>query len=64
MQVAQQLMPVNKVIVGVDLDPIKPIPNTKSFVGDITTAKCRNEIKNLIKNSKADVYVSDFFCFS
>lgn len=55
MQVASQYMPVNKVIVGVDLDPIKAIPNAKSFVGDITTAKCRQEIRNLIKGSKADV---------
>ena len=48
-------MPISKVIVGVDLDPIKPIPNASSFVGDITTAKCRQEIKKIIKNAKADV---------
>lgn len=59
MQVAQQLMPISKVIVGVDLDPIKPIPNASSFVGDITTAKCRQEIKKIIKNAKADVVLHD-----
>ena len=40
MQVASECMPLNSTIVGVDLDPIKRVPGTRSFQGDITTAAC------------------------
>lgn len=52
-------MPSSKTIIGVDLDPIKPIPNVVTFVNDITTQSCRQEIKKQIKNGKAEVVLHD-----
>ena len=59
MQVAAQCMPLNSTIVGVDLDPIKRIPGTKSFQGDITTASCYEQLKKQIKGAKCDVVLND-----
>jgi AdoMet-dependent rRNA methyltransferase SPB1 len=58
-QVAAKFMPASKTIIGVDLDAIKPIPNVITFVNDITTQSCRQEIKKLIKNAKAEVVLHD-----
>jgi AdoMet-dependent rRNA methyltransferase SPB1 len=52
-------MPAGKTIIGVDLDPIKPIPNVITFVNDITTQSCRQEIKKQIKGAKAEVVLHD-----
>lgn len=52
-------MPNSKTIIGVDLDPIKPIPNVITFVNDITTQSCRQEIKKQIKSAKAEVVLHD-----
>ena len=41
LQVAAKTMPVGSLIVGVDLDPIRPIPGVTSFIGDITSQKTR-----------------------
>jgi AdoMet-dependent rRNA methyltransferase SPB1 len=48
-------MPAERIIVGVDLDTIKPIPNVFSLQEDITTPKCRTEIKKIVKEWPADV---------
>jgi AdoMet-dependent rRNA methyltransferase SPB1 len=57
--VAAKFMANTKTIIGVDLDAIKPIPNVITFVNDITTQSCRQEIKKLIKNQKAEVVLHD-----
>ncbi|GAB7331344.1 hypothetical protein MBLNU13_g02780t1 [Cladosporium sp. NU13] len=59
MQVAAETMPVKSLIVGVDLDPIKPIPKTISFQGDITTEKCRATLRGHLKTWKADTVIHD-----
>ena len=59
MQVAAETMPVGSLIVGVDLAPIKPIPRTISFQGDITTDKTRAIIRGHLKTWKADTVVHD-----
>ncbi|PCH33833.1 hypothetical protein WOLCODRAFT_63279 [Wolfiporia cocos MD-104 SS10] len=59
LQVASKYMPVNSVIVGVDLVPIKPIPRVVTFAADITTPQCRNLIRGELKDWKADVVLHD-----
>ncbi|KAF9460792.1 Spb1 C-terminal domain-containing protein [Collybia nuda] len=59
LQVASKYMPVNSVIVGVDLVPIKPIPRVVTFASDITTPHCRNLIRGELKDWKADVVLHD-----
>ncbi|KAF4551133.1 AdoMet-dependent rRNA methyltransferase spb1-like protein [Elsinoe fawcettii] len=59
LQVAAETMPVNSLIVGVDLAPIKPIPRAITFQGDITTDKCRATIRGHLKTFKADAVIHD-----
>ncbi|THH15180.1 hypothetical protein EW146_g5259 [Bondarzewia mesenterica] len=59
LQVASKYMPVNSLIVGVDLVPIKPIPRVSTFAADITTTHCRNLLRGELKDWKADVVLHD-----
>lgn len=58
-QVAAKFMPKSKIIIGVDLAPIKPITGVITMVNDITTEKCRTDIKRELKDWKADVVLHD-----
>lgn len=59
LQVAAKNMPLSRVIIGVDLVPIRPIPGVKTFQCDITTEKCRSELRSELKTWKVDVVLND-----
>ena len=58
-QVAVKNMPVGSLILGVDLAPIKPIRGVKTFIGDITTQKCRQQIRKEAGGQLMDVVLHD-----
>lgn len=51
-QVAAKYMPRGSIILGVDLLPIRPIPNVKTLVHDITTEECRTALKREMQTWK------------
>lgn len=59
LQVASKYMPMSKVIVGVDLAPIKSLPGITTIVADITTTECRRELQAALSSWKADVVLHD-----
>ncbi|KAG9050143.1 AdoMet-dependent rRNA methyltransferase spb1 [Tulasnella sp. UAMH 9824] len=59
LQVASKYMPQGSLILGCDLDAIKPIPRVITFVADITTPACRQMIQTYSKGWLADVILHD-----
>lgn len=58
-QVASNLCPVNSLIIGVDIVPMKPMPNCITFQSDITTEDCRSRLRGHMKTWKADTVLHD-----
>ncbi|TID29917.1 hypothetical protein CANINC_001428 [Pichia inconspicua] len=58
-QVASNLCPVNSLIIGVDIVPMKPMPNVITFQSDITTEDCRSKLAGYMKSWKADTVLMD-----
>lgn len=56
---AEKYMPKGSLIVGVDLNPIKPIPHVTTYVTDITTPQCRQLIRSTLHDWKADLVLHD-----
>ncbi|XP_077995461.1 pre-rRNA 2'-O-ribose RNA methyltransferase FTSJ3-like [Glandiceps talaboti] len=59
LQVAANHMPMSSLIVGVDLVPIRAIPNVTTFQADITTEKCRQLLSKELNQWKADAVLND-----
>ncbi|KAK3751812.1 hypothetical protein QZH41_013289 [Actinostola sp. cb2023] len=59
LQVASNFMPMSRLIVGVDLVPIKSIKNVITFQDDITSDSCKQRLKRELKTWKADCVLND-----
>ncbi|SIO73671.1 SPB1, FTSJ3, AdoMet-dependent rRNA methyltransferase SPB1 [Babesia microti strain RI] len=59
LQVASDTMPINSLIIGVDLVPIKPIKNVITLQLDITSQYAKHTLLKRMNGAKADVILHD-----
>ncbi|PAA72055.1 hypothetical protein BOX15_Mlig011743g1, partial [Macrostomum lignano] len=59
LQVVRECAPVSGLVIGVDLVPIRPVPNVKTLVADITTSECRALLRKELQHLKADCVLHD-----
>ncbi|CCG81481.1 AdoMet-dependent rRNA methyltransferase spb1 [Taphrina deformans PYCC 5710] len=59
LQVASKQCKPGALIIGVDLVPIRPIPNCITFAEDINSDKCRAQLRQHMKTWKADCVIHD-----
>ena len=58
-QVARKAVPVSGMVVGVDLEKIRPIRGVTTLVEDITTERCRAALKRETQGGLVDVVLHD-----
>eukprot|EP00485_Elphidium_margaritaceum_P008525 CAMPEP_0202698920 /NCGR_PEP_ID=MMETSP1385-20130828/12155_1 /ASSEMBLY_ACC=CAM_ASM_000861 /TAXON_ID=933848 /ORGANISM="Elphidium margaritaceum" /LENGTH=967 /DNA_ID=CAMNT_0049355749 /DNA_START=9 /DNA_END=2912 /DNA_ORIENTATION=+ len=58
-QVAAKYMPLSSHIIAVDLEKMKPIPGCVTIQGDITTQKCKFEIRKHLHGYDVDCVLHD-----
>lgn len=59
LQVASKHMPMHSLVVGVDLDPIKPIKGVITHQADITTERCRQILRKEARGGMYDIVIHD-----
>jgi AdoMet-dependent rRNA methyltransferase SPB1 len=59
LQICSKYMPVSSLIIGIDILPIKPLPNVITLVEDITTQSCRAAIKKQLQGWQVDLVLHD-----
>ncbi|GKY95483.1 AdoMet-dependent rRNA methyltransferase spb1 [Mayamaea pseudoterrestris] len=58
-QIARRTCPNDVLIVAVDILPIRSVPHVTTLLGDITTDKCRADIKRALQGRSVDVVLHD-----
>lgn len=59
LQIAAQNMPMQSIILGVDLCPIKPINGVQTFQDDITSESCQVKLRDGLNGWKVDCFLND-----
>lgn len=58
-QVASKYMPVDSMIISIDLSPIRPIPRVITLQSDILSPKTHAKVRKLMQGNRADLILND-----